>query len=92
MAIVETQAELILKVLQLGTVSTNVFLRRLYNFCMDMNWLPWPLVLKRQWPSVRFQDKRAITAEEHCRIVAREANSERKAFYQLDWHLLARMA
>ena len=85
--IVETQAELILKVLQLGTVSTNVFLRRLYNFCMDMNWLPWPLVPKRQWPSVRFQDKRAITAEEHGGIVAPETNPERKAFYQLACHL-----
>lgn len=85
--IVETQAEQILKVLQLGTVSTNVFLRRLYNFCVDMNWLPWPLVPKRQWPVVRFQDKRAITSEEHCQIVDRETNPERKAFYQLAWHL-----
>ncbi len=85
--IVETEAELMLKVLRIGTVSTNVYLRRLYNFCVDMNWLPWPIVPKRQWPIVRFQDKRAITWEEHCRIVEREKNPERKAFYQLAWHL-----
>ncbi len=85
--IVETQAELMLKVLRIGTVSTNVYLRRLYNFCVDMNWLPWPIVPKRQWPIVRFQEKRAITWEEHCRIVEREKNPERKAFYQLAWHL-----
>ena len=72
--IIETQGELLLKVLQMGTVSTNVYLRRLHNFCVDMNWLPWPLVPKRQWPAVRFKDKRAITWEEHCRIVAREMN------------------
>jgi len=30
----------------MGTVSTNVYLRRLHNFCVDMNWLPWPLVPK----------------------------------------------
>jgi hypothetical protein len=30
--IVETQGELLLKVLQSGTVSTNVYLRRLHNF------------------------------------------------------------
>jgi hypothetical protein len=72
--IVETEAELILKVLRIGTVSTNVYLRRLYNFCVDMNWLPWPIVPKRQWPIVRFQEKRAVTWEEHCRIIEREKN------------------
>src|SRR5580704_2018619 len=85
--IIETQGEMLLKVLQSGTVSTNVYLRRLHNFCLDMSWLPWPLIPKRQWPAVRFKDKRAITLEEHCRIVAREKNPERKAFYQLAWHL-----
>jgi integrase len=85
--IIETQGETLLKVLEDGTVSTNVFLRRLHNFCMDMNWLPMPLVPKRQWPPVRFKEKRAITSEEHCRIVERERNPERKAFYQLAWHL-----
>ena len=42
-----------------ATVSTNVYLRRLHNFCVDMNWLPWPLVPKRQWPAVEFKEKRA---------------------------------
>jgi hypothetical protein len=85
--IIETPGELLLKVLQLGTVSTNIYLRRLHNFCLDMNWLPWPLIPKRQWPAIRFKDKRAITWDEHCKIVAREKNPERKAFYQLAWHL-----
>jgi len=69
--IIETQGETLLKVLNAGTVSTNVFLRRLHNFCVDMNWLPWPLIPKRQWPAVRFKTKRAITWEEHCKIVER---------------------
>lgn len=76
-----------MRALQVGTVSTNVYLRRLHNFCVDMNWLPWPIVPKRQWPAVRFKDMRGLTAEEHERIVAREFNPERKAFYQLAWHL-----
>ena len=46
--IIETPGEALLNVLQAGTVSTNVFLRRLHNFCVDMNWLPWPLIPKRQ--------------------------------------------
>ncbi len=85
--IIETQGELLLRVLQSGTVSTNVYLRRLHNFCVDMNWLPWPLIPKRQWPAVRFKDKRAITWEEHGKIVDREKNPERKGFYRLAWHL-----
>ena len=52
-----------------------------------MGWLPWPVVVKRQWPVIEFKEKRAITWEEHCRIVERENNPERKAFYKLAWHL-----
>ncbi len=40
--ITETSAELLLKVMQAGCISTNIYLRRLHNFCVDMNWLPWP--------------------------------------------------
>jgi integrase len=85
--IIETQGEVLLKALQVGTVSTNVFLRRLHNFCVDMNWLPWPLIPKRQWPAVKFKEKRGITFEEHQKIIAAEVNPERKALYQLCWHL-----
>jgi len=85
--IIETSGELLLQVMQAGKVSTNVYLRRLHNFCVDMNWLPWPLIPKRQWPQVKFKDKRAITLEEHQQIIAAEVNPERKALYQLCWHL-----
>jgi integrase len=85
--LIETQAEHLLNVLSRGTVSTNVHLRKLHNFCLDMNWLPWPVVPKRQWPEVRFKEKRAITFEEHQAILAREKNPERKAFYQLCWFI-----
>lgn len=63
--IIETQAEDLLACLKAGTVSTNVHLRKLHNFYLSMTWLPWPLIPNRLWPEVRFQSKRAITAEEH---------------------------
>ena len=54
--LLETQAEHLLRVLEIGTVSTNVHLRKLHNFCMDMNWLPWPSVaVKKRWPAIRFK-------------------------------------
>jgi integrase len=85
--ILETRAEHFLKVLRLGTVATNVYLRRLHNFALDMNWLPWPILPKKQWTKVQFKDKRAITSEEHQAIITREKNPERKAFYELCWRL-----
>jgi len=85
--ILETRAEHLLAVLEEGTVATNVFLRRLHNFAVDMNWLPWPVIPKRQWPEINFKPKRAITFVEHAKIVEREGNAEKKAFYQLLWHL-----
>jgi len=85
--IIETQAESLLQALKGGTVSTNVHLRKLHNFCLAMNWLPWPLIPKRLWPEIKFKEKRAITLAEHLAIVARENNPERKAFYKLAWYL-----
>lgn len=85
--LLETHAEDLLKVVQEGTVSTNVFMRRLHNFCIGMNWLPWPILAKKLWPPVKFRNKRAITRAEHEKIIAREQNQERRNFYELCWYL-----
>lgn len=85
--LIETQPEHLLKVMHAGTVSTNVYLRRVHNFALDMNWLPASVIPKRQWPTVRYKEKRAITFEEHQKVIAAEVNPERKVFYQLCWHL-----
>ncbi|MEI8292104.1 MAG: tyrosine-type recombinase/integrase [Verrucomicrobiota bacterium] len=85
--IIETKGEALLHAMKIGTVSTNVFLRRLHNFCVDMNWLPWPLIPKRQWPAVKYKEKRSVTLEEHQKIIDAEVNPERKRLYQLCWHL-----
>ena len=84
--VLETSPDHYLKVLENGTVSTNIYLRRIHNFALDMNWLPWPVLPKKRWPKIQFKKKRAITIDEHQRIVAAEVNPERKAFYQLAWH------
>lgn len=85
--LMETNAQHFLKVLKAGTVSTNMFLRRIHNFAIGMHWLPWPVLPKLQWPRVKHKDRRAITAEEHSRIIEREHNPELKAYYQLVWHV-----
>ena len=52
-----------------------------------MNWLLVPLIPKNRWPAVKHGEKRGITLDEHRRIVEREQNSERKAFYEMCWHV-----
>ena len=85
--IIETHAEHFLTVLKAGTVSTNLHLRQLQNFTLDLSWLPRPIIPRRQWPAVRFRERRAITRSEHEKIVAADPNSERRAFYEVAWHL-----
>ncbi len=85
--LIETRAEHFFAALKAGTVSTNVFLRRLHNFALGLGWLLSPVLPPKQWPAVRHGAKRAITLDEHERIVAREQNPERRAYYELLWEL-----
>jgi integrase len=85
--IIETHAEHFLAVLKAGSLSTNMHLRQIQNFVLDLNWLPRPIIPRRQWPRVRFHDRRAITRAEHEKIVAVDPNAERRLFYEVAWHL-----
>jgi len=86
-ALIETRPEHFLNVIRDGTVSTNIFLRRLHGFAVGMKWLPWPVLTSRQWPRVRFKARRGITWEEHQKLLARENDPEKHAFLALLWHL-----
>lgn len=48
--LVETKAQDFLDVLAAGAVCTNIFLRRLHNFAVEMDWLPKSIIPHRQWP------------------------------------------
>jgi hypothetical protein len=85
--LIETTAEHFLAVLKAGTVSTNMFLRRLHNYAVNMSWVPLPVLPKPNWPVVRHQEKRAITFEEHQKIIRREFNLATRAYYELLWQL-----
>lgn len=83
----ETRAADFERVLNCGKCSANAYLRRLHNYAMDMNWLLSPVIAKRAWPKIRHKEKRAITSEEHRKIIERETNPERSCFYELCWHI-----
>jgi len=87
LAILETRADHFLAVLADRKVSTNYYLRRIHNYALAMDWLLKSIIPKRQWPKVTHASKRAITEEEHQKIIGREKNPERRAFYELCWFL-----
>jgi hypothetical protein len=82
----ETRPEHFDRVLADGKVSTNVYLRRIHNHALGMEWLLKSVIPRLQWPKPVFKAKRAITADEHVAIVNREQNAERRDFYELLWH------
>jgi integrase len=82
----ETRPEHFDRALAGGKVSTNVYLRRLHNHALGMEWLLKSVIPRLQWPKPVFKAKRAITAQEHATILAREGNAERRDFYELLWH------
>ncbi len=84
---IETTADHFIEVLKTGSISTNVYLRRVHNYAIGMHWLPWPILPKLHWPVVKHKEKRAITAEEHQKIIDREQNPVTRAYYQLLWYL-----
>src|SRR5580765_7073275 len=84
--VAETRPEHFDRALADGKVSSNVYLRRIHNHALGMEWLLKSVIPRLQWPKPVFKDKRAITAEEHAAIVAREMNAERRDFYELLWH------
>ena len=85
--LLETRPHHLLQVVENGTRSTNIFMRRLHAFAVSLGWLPWPVLSPRQWPRVRFHERRGVTLEEHQKLVAAEKHPQRKAFLELLWHV-----
>ena len=85
LTVAETRPEQFYKALEDGKVSTNVYLRRIHNHALGMEWLLKSVIPRLQLPKPVFQSKRAITSAEHAAIVARELNTERRDFYELLW-------
>jgi integrase len=85
--VAETRPEHFDRALADGKVSSNVYLRRIHNHALGMDWLFKSVIPRLQWPKVRYKEKRSITLEEHQRLIAAEVNPERKLLYQLCWHL-----
>ncbi|MFZ0711096.1 MAG: tyrosine-type recombinase/integrase, partial [Terrimicrobiaceae bacterium] len=80
--LVQTTADDLLEIVHNNGNSVAHYLRRLHNLACDIGWLAWPILAKRVWPKIRSKRRRAITAEEHAKIIASERNPEKRAYYE----------
>lgn len=86
-ALVQTTAADFLTVLthSKAGVSTNVFLRILHNRALDMGWLLHPVLSRKSWPKIRYKKRRAITIEEHQKILSVTQREDYRLFFSLLW-------
>ena len=84
--IVGTKAEHLLQVLAARKRSVDNYLRRLVHHAENLGWLHWMIMAPAAWPKPKEKsEKRPVLIEEHERIIAAEANPERRAYYQMLW-------
>lgn len=85
--VVETVGDDFRAVLRASGAYSQHMLRRLQNLALDLGWLLVPVIPAKLWPEPKSKPRRAITFEEHQRIVQRENQEERKNYYQLLWEI-----
>ena len=83
--LIETTADDFFAALKLGTNSTIAFLQTLHNDALGMGWIPSPILPRKLWPKAKKKDRRAITAEEHARVMLAVADEEWRLYLQLLW-------
>ena len=87
MIVVDQAAEDLFAVIKFGGVFANHILRCLHNLALGMGWILAPIIPPKLWPQFKKKRRRAITFEEHQRIIQSENNAERKSYYELLWEI-----
>jgi integrase len=85
-SIVGTTSDDLKVVLRRGGAIANHYLRRLHNIALGNGWIQWHIIPPKQWPKAEKQPKRAITIDEHQKIIGAEKNNEeRRQYYEMLW-------
>lgn len=85
--ITQTTSDELMEAIKLGGVSDLKYLRDVHNLALKSGWLAWPILAPKAWPKVKYGVKRAITLDEHQRIMAVEPMPEWQAYYRLLWEV-----
>jgi hypothetical protein len=76
----ETNADDLWAVMMAGGAFTNHYLRCLHSSAIGYGWLLGPIIPPKLWPKAAKRPKRAITPEEHRKIIENENNEERRHY------------
>ena len=85
--LLDTESSHFLTVLQhprAGT-STHKWLRIVHNRALDLAWLLTPVMARRVWPKLRTKKTKAVTEEQHLRMVAAVKNEEFRHYLEMLW-------
>ena len=63
------------------------WLRILHNRAMDLGWLLTPVLARKLWPKLVTKKTKAITAEQHARLVATEPDDEFRLYLEMLWEI-----
>jgi len=85
--LIETTADDLRAVMKAGGAFTNHFLRCLHNSALGLGWILSPIIPPKLWPKAEKRPKRAITWDEHQKIIQNENSTERKHYYELLWEI-----
>jgi hypothetical protein len=83
--VAETRPEHFDRALADGKVSSNVYLRRIHNHALGMEWLLKSVIPRLQWPKPVFKQKRAITSSEHAARCAFSSPGAGRSHLEILW-------
>lgn len=67
--------------------STHKWLRILHNRALDLGWILAPVMARRIWPKLRTQRTKALTLEQHTRLIETESDPEFRHYLQMLWEI-----
>jgi hypothetical protein len=67
--------------------SSQKWLRILHNRALDLGWILAPVMARRIWPKLKTKKAKAITADQHARLIATEKDDEFRHYLQMLWEI-----
>jgi hypothetical protein len=83
--LLDTTADDLFHAIKIGTKSTLWFLQTLHNDAFGIGWLLSPIVYPKNWPKKTKTKRKAITAEQHKKLVESFQSQEWRLYLELLW-------